>query len=136
MSRPYHTTKAEGERTENLLEDFLVRTHGPVTKTPKKSNFDRESEDCWIEIKGRSAKYRSDDKWSEAGWFIGHPKVVAAKGTTKKVVFYYYFSSDKTLWKLDYSDSIFDQLEPKKNFQGQLTYTVPKKFWQCVDFQN
>ena len=134
MSRPYHLTKAEGERTENLLEEFLVRTHGPVTKTSKKANFDREAQDCWIEIKGRSAKYRSDDKWSEKGWFIGEPKVRSAKTANKKVYFYYYFNSDKTLWRLEYSQEVFEGLTPEKNFQGQLTYTVPKSYWQQITY--
>lgn len=132
MSRRYHETKDEGEATENLLEDFLVRTHGPVTKTTEKAHFDREAEDCWIEIKGRSAKYRSDDEYSKKGWFVGLPKVTCAKKANKKVYFYYYFNGDNTLWRLEYADSIFDGLIPKPNRQGQLTYTVPKEFWQRV----
>lgn len=132
MSRLYHQTKDEGEATENLLEDFLIRTHGPITKTEKKANFDREAEDCWIEIKGRSEKYRSDDQWSQKGWFVGLPKVTSAKKANKKVYFYYYFNGDKTLWRLEYADSIFDGLTPKPNRQGQLTYTVPKEFWTRV----
>ena len=136
MSRRFHETKAEGDLTEQLLDSFLISQHGPLTKMKDCFVVDREGDSCWVEIKGRSLQYRSDDKYSEQGWYIGQPKINFAKASTKPVYFYYYFHSDKTLWRLQYSDAVFDTLVPKKNRQGQLTYTVPKRFWTCVEFQN
>ena len=136
MSRKFTDTKAEGKVTEDLLDSFLISQHGPLTKMKENHAIDREGQTCWVEIKGRSVQYRSDDKYSEEGWFIGLPKVNFAKTCSKPVFFYYYFHSDNTLWRLQYSDELFESLKAKKNRQGQLTFIVPKKFWTRVDFQN
>lgn len=130
MSRRYLDTKKEGEETETLLEQFLTSVHGPLEKTGPTCPFDCKGTNCWVEIKGRSAKYVSDDEYAEAGWFIGNPKIVAAAAVSEPVFFYYYFNAEPgQVWRLQYTSELFDTFKPFKNRQGQLTFKVPKKHW-------
>lgn len=134
MSRRYHQTKDEGRLVENLLKPLLeTYLREELTEQPSKASLDY----CGLttgfhEIKGRDLLYRSDDKYADLGWWIGYPKVLAARATQEPVTFWYYFRSDKTLWCIPFDDTLFSSFKPFKNAQGQLTIAIPKRFWKQV----
>ena len=107
-----------------------------IEEMPEECSFDFKAPTFWLEIKGREARYRSDDRYAEKGWWIGYPKVLACKGEKQMdVYFIYYFESDKTTWLLKYEKGLFDRFVPFANAQGQLTIAVPKSYWTQISLQ-
>jgi hypothetical protein len=135
MSRQYWQTRSEGAATELYLKPILEDILGEALEKQEETarlDFYARVEKGWHEIKGRDSFYRSDDRYAEKGWWVGYPKVLAARQKQEPVTFWYYFSSDHTLWKLPFQDELFSQFTPFLNAQGQLTLCIPKKFWTQV----
>ena len=104
-----------------------------IEEMPEECSFDFKALTFWLEVKGREARYRSDDKYAELGWWVGYPKVLACKREKNMdVYFVYYFESDKTCWLLKYDEELFDTFVPFPNAQGQLTIAIPKRYWQQI----
>ena len=134
MSRRYWETRDEGEATERYLKPILEGILGEtLEKQVETAGLDFYSLfQGWHEIKGRDSFYRSDDRFAEKGWWVGYPKVLAARAAKEPVTFWYYFPSDHTLWKLPFEDVLFSQFKVFPNAQGQPTIAIPKKFWTQV----
>ena len=104
--------------------------------------MDAVSENYWIEIKCRRPNYHYTDKIIvKEGWLIPACKIERAKrevAAGKKVSFFYYWTSDCSLWELEFKEETFEDLEPLVppwHAQKQLHYYVPQDRWIQIQFE-
>lgn len=114
------------------------------TLTPTEKFYDTmdaESENYWIEIKCRRSNYHYTDKIIlKEGWLIPACKIERALlevASDRKVSFFYYWTSDCSLWELEFKEETFADLVPSVPWwhpQKQLHYYVPQDRWIQIEF--
>ena len=118
---------------EEILPILEVLLGENLTPTEKLYDvFDAESESYWIELKTRTAKYHWSDKCMKEGWLIPKCKIDRALKEKKKTNFYYYWTSDKSLWELEFNPEILEGLIckiPWFHADKQPHYYFPQELW-------
>jgi len=132
-----------GKQGEKIVLPLVQLVIGETLTPTEKfyDTMDAVSENYWIEIKCRRPNYHYTDKIIlKEGWLIPACKIERAVRETaagKKVCFYYYWTSDCTLWELEFKEETFADLEPSVPWwhaQKQSHYYVPQERWTLLEF--
>jgi hypothetical protein len=119
-----------------MVEMILGETLTPTEKFY--DTMDAVSNNYWVEIKTRSDKYHWEQPLIEKeGWLIPACKIDRALREDKKCCFYYYWTSDESLWEMEFSLEKIEGLVPAIPWwhaEKQLHYYIPRERWTLIEF--